>query len=528
MPTMISVIIDSLKEYILSIRNNEEDILIDSFDVLEEMAENCNKNWLYITKSDNMPLTKPEGLSVIMVISGNNEIPPAYLKERILLLRSDTDILQVIRLLKGIFSITDETSIFTSKLLSGVNSGKNMQQLLDMGNQELGNPLLLVDVALCFVAHSGGSNIVDEPLWDWTLSQGYVTEEYADYIMDNESAPLNPPSDQYKSRLIWQEGLLHHRQLVGKVIHNGIPLGYLKLLEYNQPITEEAAKKLTVLCEFIALFMSSTVEFLAPENTLIETFLTSMLTQKLYDKNAIEERIHKFRLKLYEKLNVIVISAPNLNLDKLYFLKKKLKNFLARETIVLYQGNLVILYDHKSSDVFSANELINFNALIKSFGVRAGISNVFEKVHCFEEHYRQALTAIELSESFHHINRTVYYDDVCILHMINVFGEHNELSTIIHPSILQLIKHDETNSAELSDTLLEYLNNSQDMVQTAAKLHVHYNTLKYRLQKITSLTSLDLSDNDLLFRLRLSFMIYEYMTAKKKNDDVFEQEIVDV
>lgn len=78
MPTMISVIIDSLKEYILSIRNNEEDILIDSFDILEETAENCNKNWLYITKSDNMPLTKPEGLSVIMVISGNNEIPPAY------------------------------------------------------------------------------------------------------------------------------------------------------------------------------------------------------------------------------------------------------------------------------------------------------------------------------------------------------------------------------------------------------------------------------------------------------------------
>jgi hypothetical protein len=522
---MISVIIDSLKEYILSITNNEDDIRIDSFEILDEMTESCNKNWLYITKSDNIPLTKPAGLSVIMVISGNEDIPPAYSKERILLLRSDTDILQMIGILKGIFSIADETSMFTSKLLSAVNSGKNMQQLLDMGNQELGNPLLLVDVALCFVAHSGGSDIVDEPLWDWTLSQGYVTEEYADYVMENESPPSNHTSDEYKSRLIWQEGLLHHRQLVGKVIHNGIPLGYLKLLEYNQPITAEAANKLTVLCEFIALFMSSTANFLAPENTLIETFLTSMLTQKLYDKNAIEERVHKFRLKLYENLNVIVISAPDLSLDKLYFLKKKLKNFLARETIVLFQGNLVLLYDRKSPDVFTTNELKNFDSLMNSFGVRAGISNVFEKVHCFEEHYRQALTAIELSESLHSINCTVYYDDVCILHMINVFAEHNELSTIIHPSILQLKKHDETNSAELSNTLLAYLNNSQDIVRTAAKLHVHYNTLKYRLQKLTALTNIDLNDNDLLFRLRLSFMVYDYMTAKKRNDTLFDQEI---
>lgn len=68
------------------------------------------------------------------------------------------------------------TDDFINKLLDASNSSHNIQLLLDIGYQELGNPVLLVDVALCFVAQTGGGLITDEPLWDWTLSKGYVTE----------------------------------------------------------------------------------------------------------------------------------------------------------------------------------------------------------------------------------------------------------------------------------------------------------------------------------------------------------------
>ena len=48
------------------------------------------------------------------------------------------------------------------------------------------------------------------------------------------------------------------------------------------------------------------------------------------------------------------------------------------------------------------------------------------------------------------------------------------------------------------------------MALTSDKLHIHYNTLKYRIRKLTDLTGLDLSENNLLFRLWLSFLTVDY------------------
>ncbi len=74
------------------------------------------------------------------------------------------------------------------------------------------------------------------------------------------------------------------------------------------------------------------------EDSLIDTLLTSMLTQRLYDKYAIEERVNRFGLKLYENLSVIVLGTRKLITDKIYFIKKKMKNFLNRETVITFKG----------------------------------------------------------------------------------------------------------------------------------------------------------------------------------------------
>jgi len=73
------------------------------------------------------------------------------------------------------------------KLLQACQKGDTIQQLLDLGYQLLNNPLLLVDISLCFIAHSGGNDIEDEPLWEWTLSKGYVNKEYARSVMTDDT-----------------------------------------------------------------------------------------------------------------------------------------------------------------------------------------------------------------------------------------------------------------------------------------------------------------------------------------------------
>ena len=75
------------------------------------------------------------------------------------------------------------------KLIREAARTGDVQHLMDLGYEMLGNPLLLVDISLSFVAHAGGNTVSDEPLWEWTLSKGYVTDEYRkllNFIHENE------------------------------------------------------------------------------------------------------------------------------------------------------------------------------------------------------------------------------------------------------------------------------------------------------------------------------------------------------
>jgi DNA-binding PucR family transcriptional regulator len=73
------------------------------------------------------------------------------------------------------------------------------------------------------------------------------------------------------------------------------------------------------------------------------------------------------------------------------------------------------------------------------------------------------------------------------------------------PRLTALVAHDSRHQGRLAETLLTYLNSFGDIRAAAAQLHVHPNTLRYRLRRAEQLTGLDLSrpDQRLLAMLQL-------------------------
>lgn len=83
-------------------------------------------------------------------------------------------------------------------------------------------------------------------------------------------------------------------------------------------------------------------------------------------------------------------------------------------------------------------------------------------------------------------------------------------------SILNLIKEDEKNHTELYDTLKMYLLCENNVTMAAEKLHVHRNTLVYRLKQIKDCLELDINNNEISREL-LAFMIM-YDLSKSSED----------
>ncbi|MEZ4634025.1 MAG: helix-turn-helix domain-containing protein [Caldilineaceae bacterium] len=70
-----------------------------------------------------------------------------------------------------------------------------------------------------------------------------------------------------------------------------------------------------------------------------------------------------------------------------------------------------------------------------------------------------------------------------------------------------LIEHDENRNAELVETLEAFFACHGNLSQTATRLHIHRNTLTYRLERIAAITRLDLDDPDARFSLQLALKL---------------------
>jgi DNA-binding PucR family transcriptional regulator len=69
-----------------------------------------------------------------------------------------------------------------------------------------------------------------------------------------------------------------------------------------------------------------------------------------------------------------------------------------------------------------------------------------------------------------------------------LFGEHSreDLECFIDGTVGRLTRWDRSRSAELSRTLLTYLDSGQDTAATARALHIHPNTLRQRLERVAA------------------------------------------
>ncbi|WP_033320112.1 PucR family transcriptional regulator [Streptomyces yerevanensis] len=92
--------------------------------------------------------------------------------------------------------------------------------------------------------------------------------------------------------------------------------------------------------------------------------------------------------------------------------------------------------------------------------------------------------------------------EVLVSEILTLLSAHPEIRD---PRLTALVEHDSRHQGRLAETLLTYLNSFGDVRAAAAQLHVHPNTLRYRLRRAEELTGLDLSrpDQRLLAMLQL-------------------------
>lgn len=126
----------------------------------------------------------------------------------------------------------------------------------------------------------------------------------------------------------------------------------------------------------------------------------------------------------------------------------------------------------------------------------SGVSELIRLPELAPRALLQAQHAIDLGIRIGRSGQVIRYEELGIYRLLLQIGDMHQLSRFAEDILGALIEYDAGHKVDLVGTLSVYLSQHESLKQTARVLRVHVNTVSYRIHRIETLASLDLSNPD--------------------------------
>jgi DNA-binding PucR family transcriptional regulator len=104
------------------------------------------------------------------------------------------------------------------------------------------------------------------------------------------------------------------------------------------------------------------------------------------------------------------------------------------------------------------------------------------------------------------------YDELGFYHLVDAAHSVGAADEYARQWLGALIDYDAAKNTDLVLTLSHYLDCGGNYDESAATLHVHRSTLRYRLGRIADLTGFDLRNIDTRFNLHAATRVWRFLT----------------
>ncbi|MBM7650135.1 DNA-binding PucR family transcriptional regulator [Bacillus ectoiniformans] len=141
-------------------------------------------------------------------------------------------------------------------------------------------------------------------------------------------------------------------------------------------------------------------------------------------------------------------------------------------------------------------------------GIQAAAGSFAENGLHIQKSYKEALHVLKIKQQFPLAASEIYcYEKLGVFQFIEELAKIRRNTSYKNQTIKKLMKYDNDHHSNLLETIFVFLQFDGNMNEAAKALHVHANTLAYRLKRIAEISEIDLKDANEKITLYLDLLI---------------------
>jgi purine catabolism regulator len=146
---------------------------------------------------------------------------------------------------------------------------------------------------------------------------------------------------------------------------------------------------------------------------------------------------------------------------------------------------------------------------INNFTVTIGIGNFKSNIMNINDSYQEAQKAIKLGRMIYKGDTVIFYDQLGVYSLFSKVCETDEGRSFHISKLKKLIYHDKKFNTNLLSTLECIIENDWNLSAASKEMYIHYNTIKYRFQKIGEILESDFQDVEHKLEIMIAMKLYK-------------------
>lgn len=409
---------------------------------------------------------------------------------------------EVYRILLSCFSVYKNWYLALQECLI---KGGRLQSLVDKSIPLFKNPIAISDIGFQVLAYTKEyHHQMEDGESRFIVKNGCHSPEYIRLITQDTAFIKNLENNLGPFR--YHYDFLQHESIYCTIWLHGKPVGFLTIVGKNPLHYKSHIDAARIFSEIISRAFEQNSDGKiqgSPSDRVLLRILKGGNSDIALNYDVIADN----RLSDTETYSIIHICMSVIRPSQILLFQKvcdSLSNKLRNSRLLPDDNGITILLSRKDMPPRDIVRSVDF--LLVSYPHQIGISYPFEGLTQPEIYYRQAVECSRMQTLLP--DEHVFPYETCMVYDIL----QNSLTPVqraaaIHPSLVRLKEFDRSGSSCLYQTLYFYLESHLNGTEAADKLHIHKNSLYYRLRQIEEITELCFKSHRLCDCLRLSFYL---------------------